>query len=499
MIYLAIFLIILSLFLIYKEKGDSRIFLFLLIIGWIVSIFCFALYLQYLEQRQLYINLFIRVLYEIDLIPKVNISSINTINLVITVMNFGVLLFIYSSLCFSLSFVKPIRNNKLIYIFLTIIPLIEFIYYCPWIYEFIYRLIFNHKYINISFNVFYNVNDYIHYFSIIFNYLYIIIGLIFLIYQYLRTPRFKYFQNYFLLMFSCYFSIILLFTILFWWAPKRLISLTTSKNTTHILPVSILIEGRMLNYYPYVTIIIFLIMLYSLYKFNHLYINLKNIQNIILKSFDISSSGIRFYNHILKNYAMAILIDAEKLMNKINEKSDISIYINRIIRESKDLLNVLNKIQSKLALVTLQLKIYNVKEIMDDALESVNLDKIILNYNSEEKLYALLDYDHIKETFINILNNAIQAMSGNKKILTITIGRHKSWIYISISDTGIGINKQELHKIFLPFYSTKNTKENWGLGLTYCYRIIMAHHGKIYVESEEGKGTTIKILLPFIE
>jgi signal transduction histidine kinase len=80
----------------------------------------------------------------------------------------------------------------------------------------------------------------------------------------------------------------------------------------------------------------------------------------------------------------------------------------------------------------------------------------------------------------------------------VEIHQNKAWANISISDTGKGIDKENLEKIFIPFFSTANKRENWGLGLSYCYRVIMAHQGRIFVDSEPGKGTTVKILLPLV-
>jgi signal transduction histidine kinase len=458
-------------------------------------------YLQYLEQRELYLNLFVKILYGTKLLPKNLLPISERMDKVITIMNFGILVFIYSSLSFSLSFFKPLKKNKKLYLLLAIPLVIQFLFYCPWIYEYVYRLVFypsnNHI---ISFNNFYKIDEYIYYGTSIINYLNIFFGLFFMVYQYIKTPQIKYFQSYFLLIFSCYISIILLFLVFFWWAPKRLISLTTSPGSMHILPVSILIEGKMLNFFPYITIIIFVIMLYSLYRFNHFYLNLKNMRSIIVKSLDISNNGIRFYNHMLKNFVMAIQIDAERLKNRLLESPNLLPYLNRIISSTQELLKNINHVQSRVSLVSLNLNLYNVKEIIDLALQRVNLESVTLKYYyDEEKHFALVDPDHMKEAFVNILNNSIQAMTGETKILSIDIRKHKLWIYISISDTGIGIQKQEINKIFLPFYSTKDRKENWGLGLTYCYRIIMAHRGKLYVESEPGKGTIVKILLPLIE
>ena len=94
----------------------------------------------------------------------------------------------------------------------------------------------------------------------------------------------------------------------------------------------------------------------------------------------------------------------------------------------------------------------------------------------------------------NLLKNALDAMEGKGKIL-ITIKDTASQIIIDVSDSGKGISKQHINKVFNPGFSTK--KRGWGLGLTLTKRIIEQYHkGLIYVlNSEIGKGTTFRIIL----
>ena len=72
--------------------------------------FCFVVYLQYLEQRELYLNLFVKILYGTKLLPKNLLPISERMDNVITIMNFGILSFIYSSLSFSISESKIFRN-----------------------------------------------------------------------------------------------------------------------------------------------------------------------------------------------------------------------------------------------------------------------------------------------------------------------------------------------------------------------------------------------------
>jgi two-component system NtrC family sensor kinase len=98
--------------------------------------------------------------------------------------------------------------------------------------------------------------------------------------------------------------------------------------------------------------------------------------------------------------------------------------------------------------------------------------------------------------FINILQNAADAIgtkSGQVSIITQKLFEH---LEIIIKDSGMGIPQDNLNKIFEPFFSTKKMAKRIGLGLWISYGIIRNLGGDILVESETGKGSTFKILLP---
>lgn len=101
----------------------------------------------------------------------------------------------------------------------------------------------------------------------------------------------------------------------------------------------------------------------------------------------------------------------------------------------------------------------------------------------------------MNQVFLNLLVNATQAMKG-KGTITITTGIVENLVQISIEDTGEGISKDNLKRIFDPGFTTKGVGIGTGLGLSICYRIIDQHRGTIHVESEVGSGTTFTIRIP---
>lgn len=117
---------------------------------------------------------------------------------------------------------------------------------------------------------------------------------------------------------------------------------------------------------------------------------------------------------------------------------------------------------------------------------------------------GMLDRQQIKQVLLNLLLNAMDAMSektGTLRVRTTRLqkGDGNVWTQIEIEDTGHGISRENLDHIFDPFFTTKHASvvnEGTGLGLTIAHQIIREHRGEIQVQSTEGIGTTFRINLP---
>jgi signal transduction histidine kinase len=104
-----------------------------------------------------------------------------------------------------------------------------------------------------------------------------------------------------------------------------------------------------------------------------------------------------------------------------------------------------------------------------------------------------LDGGLLKQAFLNLILNAIQAMPGGG-VLTVESALREQAIEVRVSDTGAGISGENRKKLFSPFFTTK--KNGTGLGLAITYRIIENHRGSIDVVSEPGKGATFTVRIP---
>jgi len=109
------------------------------------------------------------------------------------------------------------------------------------------------------------------------------------------------------------------------------------------------------------------------------------------------------------------------------------------------------------------------------------------------KVYA--SRNQLRQVFLNMISNARHAMPDGGTLTIETMAKGNN-IHIEIADTGTGIRKEDINKIFDTFFTTKNSVKDVGLGLSVCYGFIKEHGGDIRVSSNWGSGTTFTIILP---
>jgi len=126
-----------------------------------------------------------------------------------------------------------------------------------------------------------------------------------------------------------------------------------------------------------------------------------------------------------------------------------------------------------------------------------------------EKTLCMMDKHQVNQVILNLFTNARHAMiKSDQKLLTVTVGQTGELGFLRVDDTGCGIHRHDLEKVFLPFFSRKGEKargitplsdvKGTGLGLSVSHTIITAHEGSILVESTEGKGSSFIIQLPLL-
>ena len=128
-------------------------------------------------------------------------------------------------------------------------------------------------------------------------------------------------------------------------------------------------------------------------------------------------------------------------------------------------------------------------------IETIYKDEDVSIWGDREQLISVLE---------NLLQNAFDALGTGERHdwvprVKAEIGRDFEWGYIRITDNGPGIPRMYLRKVFRPFFTTKPSKTNWGMGLAYCHRVVKAHGGYINLKSAPSKGTMVEVVLRWRE
>lgn len=142
----------------------------------------------------------------------------------------------------------------------------------------------------------------------------------------------------------------------------------------------------------------------------------------------------------------------------------------------------------------------NVNHVIDEVLgfldSQCTSNGIIVSFQRLSGLPEInADPSQLKQVFVNLIVNAVQAMPGGGQ-LRISTRRDNGKVRIIIDDTGTGMNRDVLRSIFTPFFTTKPVGLGTGLGLPVAHGIISSHQGTIKIESQVGKGTTCTVELP---
>jgi two-component system, NtrC family, sensor kinase len=176
-------------------------------------------------------------------------------------------------------------------------------------------------------------------------------------------------------------------------------------------------------------------------------------------------------------------------------------YVKTVLDESERIRRIVQDLLDFSRTKERDFGVFDINDVMRSSLKLVqnmlNVSGIVTKLELQEGLpLVFIDENKIREVLVNLLTNAIYAMSaGDTVFLRTNLAEDKSHVIIEIEDTGKGIPPEFLARIFDPFFSTKGT-EGTGLGLSISYGIVKKHKGTIDVKSTVGVGTTFTITLP---
>ncbi len=202
-----------------------------------------------------------------------------------------------------------------------------------------------------------------------------------------------------------------------------------------------------------------------------------------------------FVIHDLKNAVSALSMLSRNAMDHFDDpefQRDATKTLSRTVERMKTLLGKLS--------TTPDVTQFHFEEVdlavllVDVAMSSVAGKRVSLTRQIEPVPLILGDASALERVFQNLFTNAMQAMEGEGE-LTLRTKFQDGQVVCSVSDTGCGMSAEFVRKsLFVPFQSTK--KGGWGIGLYQAKDIVEGHHGRIEVETQEGKGTTFSLLFP---
>lgn len=183
----------------------------------------------------------------------------------------------------------------------------------------------------------------------------------------------------------------------------------------------------------------------------------------------------------------------------------LSSALQEVLRLSHVVESLLLLSRTDMGRVSLHMEKINLGEIVADLADAATIlgtqKNIYITFRPSEDLYVNADGGKLRQVFLNLIDNAVKyTPSGG--MISIAIHREGNWAEVRVRDTGIGIEREHLRKIFDRFYRVDKARSRElggaGLGLSIVQWIIQIHNGAISVESEPGKGSTFIVRLPLV-
>ncbi len=231
---------------------------------------------------------------------------------------------------------------------------------------------------------------------------------------------------------------------------------------------------------------------------------LKDVQKRLFESERLAAIGetAAMVGHDLRNPLQVIFNSIYLIENKLSktslpssQKEPLDQLVSLVGEQAQYMNKIVSDLQDYAKLISVEVVNSDIEKIIDEAMSMLTIPQNVNTSIQIEKGFPsiLVDPVLLKRVFTNLITNAVQAMPDGGK-LTITVRQEKENVVMTIADTGVGIAKENLDKLFTPLFTTK--AKGQGFGLAVCKRLVEAHGGKIKAESEINKGTKFIITLP---
>ncbi len=229
----------------------------------------------------------------------------------------------------------------------------------------------------------------------------------------------------------------------------------------------------------------------------------------IQRKFETASMGVTVFVHSIKNQLLSNRVLCKKMRRELAaEQPDVEKlreYACMLEQFNENMLSRMEELYKSIKSNALILSPIPAGQVVSQAIRQFRQKyrEVPVEVSGNQEELVLADVQHLGEAVYNLLTNAHEAFltSGKTEKENLQIILHSERLYIGyeIRDNGNGIEEKERQKIFYPFYTSKNTNNNWGMGLYYVREIVKGHFGMVKVESIPGTGTSFWMMIPRYE
>lgn len=217
------------------------------------------------------------------------------------------------------------------------------------------------------------------------------------------------------------------------------------------------------------------------------------------QKFVVTGRIARVIAHEVRNPLTNILLAVSQFKGEPVSVEDSQVYVDIIERNCTRINQLITELLHSTRMIELNIRPHGINELTDKAL-ALAQDRLQLNGINVKKEYVKQDVmipadeDKVIIALLNIIINAVEAMTPGNGLLTLQTAKQRDKAVITIIDNGPGIPEETKSRLFDPFFTNK--PKGTGLGLTSTQNIIMNHKGTVHVESEIGEGTVFTVILP---
>ena len=392
------------------------------------------------------------------------------------------------------SMIPVIRKNRFWEKFIVVIPVTALIGYCP----FVYRYLFFGRWEKFQ-QIFANIN-------LIWINTYLLGSILLLLIEYFSITM-KFCKRQFIQIMVFLIAITGIYILYYRQDPGQVYCFYSYNNVWNKGIGYLQIEPSLFSYFILVVVNVISAVLgfFSLFRYTRGAYE-ANMEDVVMeRKFDTVRIGVSMFVHSMKNQLLSTKI-IYKRIDQLYEQPEpdtvkLKEYIDSLKNVNESMLTRIEELYRSVKSNSITIVPVAMSEIIDTSMKRFHekYPDVPVEIQNDGVSTVLADKTHLCEALYNLLINAEEAvlMTGREDgKVCLNCKNERLYTVLEVKDNGMGMSKSQRKKIFDPFYSSKNSNFNWGMGLYYVREVVKSHLGSMRVESEQGKGSSFYILLP---